>query len=137
MKSPFLNPNMCRGRETSKSCRAGEPEDQDWVTLTYRLCSYCHIIASTLKLFLQQSEVAYLLLKRSRLRCGGCLFCLHLGHQWEGCQTRSRSSCCCGDNGNSTTSHGLSDGALRLRGWGLFIVETLGVAAWRGDLEMC
>lgn len=79
----------------------------------------------------------YLLWLRGRLRRGRRLLRLHFGHQWEGRQARGRPPRGCGDHADdSAPSHGLSDGALRLRGRGLLGVETLGVTAWRWDLEM-
>lgn len=109
----------------------------DWTSHISHTKKYVLLIASSQpskqQHLLHRSEAAYLL----QLWSGACLFRFHLGHQGEGCQTRGGSSCCCGDDSRtSTTSRRLSDGTLRLRGWGLFIVETLGVAAWRGHLDI-
>lgn len=82
----------------------------------------------------QGPDQTHLLWLWSWLRCCGCMFSLHLGHEGKGCQAGGRPPYSGSTDANSAHSHCLSDGALRLRGWGLLGVETLGVTAWRGDL---
>lgn len=80
-------------------------------------------------------DCAHLLWLRRGLRRGGGLLRLHFGHQREGRQTRGGPRCCRAADAHPPSAHGLGDGALRLGGGGLLVVETLRVAARGRDLR--